>query len=416
MLFSILIRLTPDDVALVDEKWFLSESAPVASLRAFISDISFGIPQIPDSYGLRALSGDEISEFLAPLRESDETVSLSEDEVRLLNDISSASNAAALRPVSTERIYGMEEVVELFYNSFSFYYEYTQWESVAKEWGEFLSRDDEPELQRIYSFSNQVVGVPNAAGLFGSMVGMAVIGLLGQDGRLAYLLNFDRGNNDRCVGAGSTNIRLDVREMEGEPIVVIDWGGFVAPVASADNTERVEEARKLVALLDEACVDTLSRVLNDASRVFGREHVFMKRYLEEWNSVFAARRATNLRLTATISNLGLFDTYIYPDIRIGIGNRGIDEKIVLTLTSSRTNAFIEIEARTTRTHTFRASLDSQVSEVLHGAFTGGLNYVQAGIIGSIGGPNEVIYSPITPFSSAARARLRQEVDRISVEF
>ena len=410
---STLIRLTPDDVALVDERWFPSESAPVASLKVFISDIAFGIPQIPDSYGLRALGTDEISELLAPLRESDETIRLSEGEARILNEISDASNQAASRPVSSERIYSMEETVESFSNSFGYYYEYTQWEAVAKEWSEFLSREGESAVQRINAFANtQVAGVPDGAGLFSAVVGMAAIGVLGQES--AYLLNLDRGD-DRCAGEGSINIRLALRDTEEGPFIVIDWGRFVAPIAPADMPDRVEAAEKLVGLLEDACAETLSRVLDDASRIFGREHVLMKRYLDGWNGVFAARRATSLRLTATISNLGLFDTYIYPDIRVGIGNVGLDEKILLTLTP-RENAYIQIEARTTNTHTFRASLAPELSEILHGAFTGGLNYVQAGIVGSIGGPNEVIYSPITPFSSAARERLRQEVERIPVDF
>ena len=156
-------------------------------------------------------------------------------------------------------------------------------------------------IQRIYSFVNtEVANVLDSAGLFSAILGMANISRLGEDGDLLSL-DPDAGE---CVGPGSTRIRLDTRLIEENLILVIDWGRFWSPVAGGSTPELVPVAEKLVRLLEEACVGTLSRIFGEASGVFGREHVYMKRYLDEWNRIFGASRATNLRLTLSLANLG----------------------------------------------------------------------------------------------------------------
>ena len=415
-ILSILLRLTPN-VTLVRDRWYVDSSVPLSNLRVFIDDIAFGIPRIPDTYQSRQLSGEDIIGLLSPLQRSDDTISLTTEEAGRLNRIATVSYQAGSRPVSPERNYSMPDVVSLFGSAFGFYYEYTQWERVAREWSEFLSSGDETPIQRIELFvRTQLNNVPDSPGLFAAMVGMAAIGRLGRDGQNEYKLDLDRGNGN-CVGPGATSIEL-IRDSDGDH--VIDWGSFTSHIVDSDSPDsRVEAARELTGLFQEACVTSLSRIFAEASTVFGTEHAYMKQYVDEWDRIIAERAAASLTLRITIANVGMFDTYIHRDIRVGVGPRGNDPKILLTLTSvddaeegAGGSPYLIIETRTPRTYRFRASLSPDIRERLRGSFASESSYIQAGVVASFGGPNEFVFSPVTPFSARAREQLRREVDEI----
>lgn len=414
-ILSTLLRLTPN-VTLVADKWHVSNRAPVSNVKVFIQDIALGIPRIPDSYKSQFLRDDDVVELLTPLAESGEVLRLSEEEARRLNEIATVFSEPT-QLASSEQTYSMRDVVRFVGGSFASYYDYTLWERAARQWGTLLSGDSEPEEsadQRIEALVNtQFLYAPDSSGLFRAMIELAADS---QDERALSLV----ADDDDCLPANSARIRL----VRGPEMHIIDWGLLSLPIfRRGAPREMVDTAEKLVRLFDMACVKSLSRILLRASRIFGTQYERMEQYIDEWNGILTGRRANSVTLRVTISNFGPFDTYVRSSIRVGVGTIGSDAKILFTLTAdkgsdedSETNPYLPIGARTPSTYVFRSSLAPEISEKLYGAFTSGLSYIQAGIVASSGGPNENVFSPVTPFSDRARELLREEVDGVRIDF
>ena len=385
-----------------------------------IENIEFGVRQIPDAYENRHLSPDEISQLLAPLRESDERITLTDDEASSLNAIADASNQAALSPVASNRAYDMTRIASLFEPGFSFYYEYTQWETVARTWSDLFKTTDQTASEVLRSFVSLQHGQPDSPGIFSGLAAMATIE--GGDGNVLLSLMPEEGD---CGDPGATNVRL-VTEPGGlfEPdSYFINWGRYASPISISvpfDREARVMALSALVELFANACVETLGRVLETASKIYGEEHALMKRYIDEWNGILQTRDPGNLRVTVTMSNRGMEDAYVRGAVRAAVGSRGEGGKILLTLThdadlgdSSPAN-HLAVAARASTAFVFNVALDSQTSQRLHGAFTSGLNFVQVGAL--VLRDNQVAYSPVTPFSDAARREALETVNNIEIQF
>ena len=416
---SVLLRLAPSVVS-ADDRWYASGNAPLSRVQVFIDDISFGIPQIPDTYKSRSLTGDEVPRLLSPITNSTEVIQLEDDEVRRLNGIARISNQAAERPVSTERTYSPSAVVDLFDTGFAFYYEYTQWERATKQWSDVLRNEVDDQVQQIHSFvSTNVAAVPNNPGLFRALTGMATIQPRGSEDIVVSLAP-EEGD---CRETNATRIRFYQTLVQQRASYVLDWGNSISVVAGVSSSEdRIEAARALGGLFERACTKSLSRVFETASEIFGREHVFIDDYLNAWNEIFTARRPASLVVTATISNTGRYGTYVRREVRAGVGARGTGQKIGLTLVASdlgedvQRSPYLVVPASTPMTYRFRAALESDVRNRLYGAFASGLNYIRIGILASVGESNRHVYSPVAPFSDEARRATRAEIDEVPIEF
>ena len=418
-ILSVLQRIAPS-VTLVADKWHATGSEPLSDLRVFIQDVTAAIPQIPDAYKDRSLTSEEITELLLPLHRTVATIRLSAEEVRRLNSYADESNQAVETAVGTERNYTMPGVVRLIGKAFGLYFEYTQYERIAGNWSAFLSRDldaDESPVQRLEALINeQFLADPIGAG--GVPTAVVVAAAVAPVGSASPGLSLAAEDGD-CVGSGSLNVRF-ARRPGG---YVIDWGRFESAISDR-NVPRdiVDAAERLVELFESACVRSLSRVFRDASRIFGTDHEQMSGYIDEWNGVLA-RQAADLTLRVTISNVGPLDTFVRRSIRVGVGAVGSDDKILFTATADDDSAeapeeslHLAIGGRTANTYTFQASLESDIGRRLLGVFTGELSYMRAGVIANLGGGNEIVYSPVVPFSEQARRQVAQEVDAVPIEF
>lgn len=434
---SVLLQLGPS-VVFSAGRWYSSGNAPLSRVVVFIDDIAFGIPQIPDSYKARSLTADDVSNLLSPIENSTETVQLQVEEARRLNAITRMSQQAAQSPVSTQRAYSPSDIVALFQSGFTFYYEYTQWAGVAREWSGILRNDSIEPVQRINSFvDNELNSVLSGGAFFRALVGMAAIGMSSRENEdVPFSFAAEEGD---CRGPGATGVRLIgprprpggglpdllARLGGGEGLVyVLNWGSSMSVVANATADERrIDAARQLARLFEQACTESLGRVFESASEIFGREHVLINDYIDEWNRILAARRPASLIVTATIFNRGTHGTYVRRDVRAGIGARGGSEKVTLTLTSGEdvggensTTPYLAVSASQPSTYKFRASLEADDRERLYGAFVGGLNYIQIGVLALMGESNRRVYSPIAPFSEEAQERARMEIEDITIDF
>lgn len=408
---TVLQRLS--GVVAVDDRWYLESAVPLSELQVTIDNIAFGIPPIPDAYTSRALTPEEVDELLSPIRDSGKIIRLSETEADNLNRIIRTASQAGGYRVAAGVTYTSAEVVDHFDSAFRRYYNYTQWEQVAKRWGDFLSRDDLDRVQRINSFVetevNRAISHPE---MLSNIIGMATVR---NTGETSHLITFE-SRPDECVGPRATAVRLI--HHPSEPRMVINWAGpTMAGVASLDAPQRVARAEDLVRLFSEACPTTLSRVFYRASEIFGAQHVGMKASLDEWTRIFEARRDASLSIAVTISNGGTFDFYVRREVRAAVGTPGTsNEKEHFDLVADDgvgEEASLPVEARALRTYTFHASPATNLG-ALYSAFRNELtsSYIRVVIFSSFGGPNDVVVSSVTPFSDEARELMRREVDDI----
>ena len=413
-------------------------SAPESTLRVFIEDIKFGLPEIPGDYAERSLKPEEIETLLSEFSNSTEVIRLTETEVEALNAISLNSHQAGTRPVWAEGSYTMHDVATNFKSSFGFYYEYLLFDKTTNKWSAFLENNKNKEpgaLMKEFS-EKQVFPLSGAPMLFDAFNGMAALGRIdlveyrGKEGSCksdpeTTKIVLIPGTNE--LGLGELGLgELGLSELGLGNSYELSWGNKFGShlVSERDGPDRVHAAKRFAHWMSHACIDILIEVFNKMESIFEAEAKYMEQYLQRWNEVLRARKSKLIEVTVTVSNVGKFDTYVRREVSAAIGGQGGSEKIPFTLIYTEAgqsgkesdSLYWHVKSRSANTLTFRASLDEVKSEQIHGAFASGLNYIQVGVLASSGEIQEVVYSPVVPFSSAAIQKARKQVEEISIEF
>ena len=109
----------------------------------------------------------------------------------------------------------------------------------------------------------------------------------------------------------------------------------------------------------------------------------MADYLNAWNSILTDRQSSLFVLTATLSNLGRFDSFVRAKGKVVVGTYGAKAPIEFIVeqygedaTQLGRSQYISEESRRTKTVRFLARLEKEKRQSVRAAYESGLVYVR----------------------------------------
>jgi hypothetical protein len=405
---------------LIVKDQFTESSAPTPILTAFVEDINFGYPEVTDEYRGHSLTSRDLKEFAAQYNAQDETIRLSADEVARLNSIADQSGMAD--PVHGYSPYALSEVADKIMQPMAFYWEYTHWPESLADWSRALASNDNGDAEHvILGFVKQnLLPVLQSPGIFQALIGAA-----------------DREDIDLLPLAGDCQARpvpgiSSELDRDGTYYLVLPTVRMTLSVG--DNEGRLTQAKNIAHLLTYACNRTLAHVFGRGADLLTRESKLMDSYIQAWNEIIKSRKSNSLSLTVTLSNLGMFDTFVRRDAKIVVGSLGKSANTVYTIVRGRSRTppatsstasqdkspegselYIRVPSRSAVTIDFQAKLTDSLSDQLAGTFAGGLNFLRLGVLVSAGNNERVVLSATTPFSRKAREEAARMVQQVAVK-
>jgi hypothetical protein len=175
-----------------------------------------------------------------------------------------------------------------------------------------------------------------------------------------------------------------------------------------------------------------------AGGIFRSEADKIRRYVDEVKRSIDTRQSDFVTITATLSNIGKFDSFIRKNAKVVVGTTGNNQtaisfiaKLVENESSNKPaddesskqtpvaaanapSAYIGLSSRKTLTTKWSAMLSKSDKDRIHGGFMSGLTYLRMGIVANSGDAEVEILSPLTPFSEKAKDIATQRVRDLKV--
>lgn len=384
-------------------------SVPPAVLDVFIEDIQFGLPTVSDLYKERRLNSEDLNAIFTPFRDLTETVSLTAEEAAQLNAL--AAQSGMVQPVNPGRVYSMREVAGLL-RSLSYYYEYTQWAPLARQWSARLEDGASGAGTEVWQFVQESLETDvESAGVLSGIVGMMALEMIEVD-----------SSTQACLPEPFDGIVLEEIQRDEGSFLALSTPRYTLPlVGLPSNQRRIEKAGRLVELFRFGCSTQLAMLFERASRVFEREANLIEQAVTTWNRALADRRSSRIAATVTISNLGKYNAFIRRDASIIVGPRGEESperQIRLILRAHLDDAdspYIRIPSRDVTTLQFAARMNDEDKERIYHSFASGLTYLRMAVLANSGAHTSVSYSDLVPFSAEAKTAAETDlVERIKL--
>jgi hypothetical protein len=389
--------------------------ADVLSLR--IQNVEFGMPTIPESYLDSDPTQKQVKEILRPLSDDEDVLEISEEDFEQLNEI--ASESGMIVSIDKNRKHTAKDVANAVADCIAYTFNYKDWAKVASAWSSLLVRTDQErgkDDKTIHRFAGAVSLQLTAAGLFQGVVGMANRGTLSIP---------EAKEKDTCLK--TPNGVVEVREIDDD--VVLDFPDFQSIIHRGGNSPRRMAALRLGNLMRLSCFTELSAVLKEASELFKREAGLMTKYVNTWNKVIANNRPQGIRITASISNVGRFDSFVRTNGKVSVGPLHSQNPLAFIVSSveepraeesghdkhpEKARNFLHIPSRSNLVVTLRARLTKELQTKLYGAYQSGQGFLRLGVLASSGASEEQILSQVAPFSSQAKVVFDKMVDDMNV--
>jgi hypothetical protein len=385
---------------------------PAPTISVFVEDIDFGLPEIPADYKSRELNTNDLERVLRPFVDSAELISLNASEADRLNRLAQPSGMAGNVMVTT---YTMPEVARLITGPVAYYSKYESWRVKAQQMSDQIVTTAATDVERraaMWSFVNgPLYSNLDSAGIMRGIVGMADRQELG----------LEKLDGD-CVDSPISGITY---ALHGDDYN-LSFATFGMTLASTDDSvERREKAEKMAKLFQYGCLRSLKATLQDASRRYASETDLMGRYLEEWSEILRSRKSKSMKLRVTFANTGKYDVFVRKDAKIAVGPQdgSSQNKIEAFITESSYDGrqkvespYFSVRSRSAETKTFVAKFKDDVSAKFHGAYVGELSYLRMGGLVNSGEHEQPFLSAIAPFSTAARGKMRDRIEKMTISF
>jgi hypothetical protein len=146
----------------------------------------------------------------------------------------------------------------------------------------------------------------------------------------------------------------------------------------------------------------------------------MAEYISAWNEILRNRQSSSFILTATLSNVGRFDSFVRSKGKVVIGHSTTQKHELIVEEYGESGEkigralYIPVKSREAKTVNFIARLDHNERDSVRGTFESALVYVRLGLLVSTGTHESKIISPLSPFSVKAREQHDEKVNSLKV--
>lgn len=395
----------------------LEESTvPDDVLILHVQSVDFGLPRVPVAYRDQDYSNDQLREALAPLTSIKERVVLAPAEVERLNAI--AQPSGMLDRLNKNRTFTTTDVAAAISRPLAFTFNYRDWARASAEWARLLDglRSNVDKGASLLAFIDVIETEITAAGLFQAIIGMADRGSI----------TIPDGKGD-CRPAQVESARIETTGQN----VHLTFPTFRSLLSDSDDAPgRRANAMKFGRLFEFACLGSLSIVMRQAATDFSEEASMMDRYVDTWNEVLASKRPETIRIRASVSNIGRFDSFVRTSAKVSVGPLGASSPLSFTVTRlpseqrgddsrpsggiAEDSSFIHVPSRSNVVVAFLARLSDEMKEKLYGAYQSEQAFLRLGILASAGASESPVLSQVAPFSHKALTSFEQMINDMTV--
>jgi hypothetical protein len=397
--------------------------APLDRVSVFIEDIQFELPTIPEKLLNHPIDQGESARIEAEFKALKESVILDEPEADRINNI--ARGNVDLQEVRSGVPYTLEEVYGFIGTPLSDAYKRQhKWPPMIQGWMECLNRhaDDDgvKRLNRLIDSELERVREEELGSIF------AVLLKLLCDGKIEFPEAKKEDSHHKvaeCTNLDYIGLVLGSRNDYGERAAYLRIKNKFCPLIYKSSWTS-KHMDRFVKLFQCAHIDQLITLFDDAIQIIQNESPRMSEYIIAWNSILKDRQSSFFILTATLSNVGRFDSFVGSKGRVGIGNSGSQPLTTFIVeeykeyeekgTKLQTALYIPVEKRQAKSIKFIARLEKDQRENVRSAYGSGLAYLRLGLLVSIGHSETHILSPSTPFSVQAREQFKQNIENIKM--